>query len=241
MSGPSCVGKGPALSAVKRFYPEIKFKEIPVIKSLESRPKGLRDDDDPNYFMKSADIEHLEKNYVTWQCRGSFQAVKLEDVLYSNEPMNYLEIYRETDAKVRDKVSSKNIKVLPIFMSPLDETELKNAARAGINLKSYICGIMMSKLIQRSEFNGKDLYSYEIIDDNLKRALDAYSEIRSGTLFSKVLVNHDGEGHPNWNRLKDGSFICKPLGEAWNIVETLADVLRTGKERGQQPWKQGYF
>ena len=46
LSGPSCVGKGPVVAAVKKFKIEIEHEEIPVIKSRESRNNIPRPDDE---------------------------------------------------------------------------------------------------------------------------------------------------------------------------------------------------
>ena len=45
LSGPSCVGKSPLTAAVKKFQPEIKFVQVAVIKSKESRYDKPRPDE----------------------------------------------------------------------------------------------------------------------------------------------------------------------------------------------------
>lgn len=104
-------------------------------------------------------------------------------------------------------------------------------------LDDYLTDMMLHKLAVRTRFQGKDL-SKEVADDNLSRAETAYSELRAAHNYTHVLVNHDGEGHPNWNRLPDGAFERRPEGDAGRVLGAYADILTKGHSDYAEHWKE---
>ncbi len=225
VSGPSCTGKGPLIDAVQRYNDDISFNSINVIKSLESRPDGLRESDDPDYFMSSDQIRSLGDDYVVGECRGIPQAVKLDD-LYSQDGLMLLEAYHTLGADVYTAVRQRcyDIETRSVFLSPLSMEETKRD-----DLESYLTGILMDKQMKRSIKGGRDIFSGNVIEDQVSRAMDAYSELKNAHKYSHVIVNHDGEGHPNWDQ--------DPLvGDAARAVSILAEIVQNGYTDNSEHW-----
>lgn len=245
LSGPSCVGKGPLLDSINAFHPEIQYDLVRVIKSLESRPNGkLRPDDNPNDFKTAEEIKNLgrkylfDSGYILGDCRGLPQAISTDEIINTEADLLFVELYHTIGSQLKGSSYLKDINVSSVFLSPLSMEEIGELKKSR-NLESYIASLMAHKLVSRSMFQNKDVFSQAVIDDNLTRAADAYSELQDACNYIHVLVNHDGEGHPNWNRQLNGIFSAPPIGEAYNVMESFAQILKTGDSKSAEHWQPG--
>ena len=82
LSGPSCVGKGPLLAALGKFYPSLitDWKKLVLYNSRAPRPGEI--DGKDYHFRKREVIEAFEgdKNYLVADVRGDLQAVDLKQL-----------------------------------------------------------------------------------------------------------------------------------------------------------------
>lgn len=250
LSGPSCVGKGPLVAAINEFFPDIVYSTVPVIKSKRSRPNGPRPDeinlwDDPRYFQTSEEIKLLSRQYkyatkyIVGDCRGLPQAIDLDEILGAEHDLVLVETYYSLGSQLRelsnalygsDKISA--------FLSPVSKDEIDNWKSQGIELDIKIREIMLDKLKTRTNYHGKSVEDPKVIESIKKRSGDAFSELRSACNYTHVLVNHDGEGHPNWNRSPEGKFTTRPIGDAWKTVQVFADILNTGDTKYAEHWSR---
>jgi hypothetical protein len=67
--------------------------------------------------------------------------------------------------------------------------------------------------------------------------MDAYSELRNAHKYTHVIVNHEGESHPNWHRTPEGIFEAKPEGGALRAMEAFTEILKTGETSCAERWK----
>ncbi|MHB8069122.1 MAG: nucleoside/nucleotide kinase family protein [Desulfobaccales bacterium] len=231
LSGPSSVGKGPLIAAMRRFHPDLIYAQIPVIKSKESRPKGPRPEEvavweNPDYFRSKDDILGLEGNpqYLIGDCRGLPQAVDLQKVQETRAKLLLVEIYHTIGAKLMQNKFLTDVEAITIFVSPLGCQEIKDLKEAGVSLEEYLTQIMIHKQLVRARYQGKEV-DVKLVSDVLSRARDSLSELKSACKYSHVIVNHDGEGNPNWHRLPGGVFADRPEGEAGRSVSALVRIL----------------
>ena len=231
LSGPSCVGKGPLTAAVKKFRPNIKFTKLAVIKSKQSRNHIPRPDeqgvwDNPNCWQTEEQIKALKDNdrYIVGNCYDFSQAVDLDMIVNSSEQTILMEMYYALVPQLLGSQRLKNIKIETVFLSPISKQEIEFFNSCGIDINSAIKSLMAAKQYQRAVFHKRNI-DRDFLQDIKTRIDDAVCEIESAKNFKYVIVNHDGEGSPNWNRLADGTFTAPPVGDAKLAIESLADIL----------------
>ena len=82
LSGPSCVGKGPLIVAVKKFHPHLMegLEKLIVYNSRVPRPGEMNGVD--YFFCRRDVIEEFHKNfrYLVLDVRGDLQAIDLEQL-----------------------------------------------------------------------------------------------------------------------------------------------------------------
>lgn len=229
LSGPSCVGKGPLVAALDHFHPDIKYAQIPVIKSRESRPKGPRPEEvgawnNPDFFRSSQELLELSGNpqFLVGDCRGLPQAVDLDKVNKENAQLLFVEIYHTIGAQLVTSafLRHRDVDIATVFVSPLGSDEIQDLRRAGVDVPLYLEQIMLHKQLVRARHQGM-----AIAGDARGRAADASSELKTAIAYSHVIVNHDGEGNPNWHRLASGAFTHEPEGDAGRAVLALVHIL----------------
>jgi guanylate kinase len=231
LSGPSCVGKGPLTAAVKKFRPDIKFTKLAVIKSKQSRNHIPRPDeqevwDNPNCWQTEEQIEAMKDNsrYIVGNCYGFSQAVDLDLIINSSEQTLLMEMYYAIVPQLLTSQRLKNIRLETVFVSPISDKEIEFIRTCGINIETAIKSLMSVKQYQRAVFHKRNI-DREFLQDIKTRIDDSVCELGSAKNFKFVIVNHDGEGSPNWNRLADGTFTAPPAGDAKLTVDFLADIL----------------
>lgn len=233
LSGPACVGKGPLVQATRKFRSQLKFGEVGVIKSLESRPGGLRPTDDPRDFFAADSIRGWQGNprYIVGDCRGLPQAVDLEKVQseLAQTGVLLIEAYYTLGRQVRDNASLAGIQGLEttsVFLSPLSQQEIDDVKTAGIDINVFLTGLMMTKILARARAMGKTIDD-AMVRDAQGRATDALNELAVAHEFSSILVNRDGEGQPNWHYdYAAKAFAAEPEGDAGRALDSFAKILQ---------------
>ncbi|MBW8034772.1 MAG: hypothetical protein FVQ79_03735 [Planctomycetes bacterium] len=242
LSGPSCVGKGPLLAALNTFHPDLKYSEIPVIKSKDSRPDGPRPGEermweDEDFFRTTEDLCKLENNpqFLVGECRRLRQAVDLEKVNKSQSELLLIEIYHTLGAKLLESTFLREVQVKRLFLSPISRVEIEDLKAANVDVADHVRKLMISKQLARAKYQGKKAAVSEDIEE---RAADTYKELQYACSCDRVIVNHDGEGSPNWNRLPNGQFTDQPGGDAYRALAALLYILRGSEPPGQcEDWK----
>lgn len=231
LSGPSCVGKGPLTAAVKKFRPEINFIKLAVIKSKQSRNLMPRPDeqevwDNPSCWQSEEQIKALKDNdrYIVFNCYGFSQAVDLDMIINSPQQIILMEMYYSIVPQLLGSQRLKNINIETVFLSPISKQEIEFFNSCRIDVDTAIKSLMAAKQYQRAIFHKRKI-DRDFLQDIKTRIEDSVCEIESAKNFKYVIVNHDGEGCPNWNRLPDGTFTAPPVGDAKLAIESLADIL----------------
>ncbi len=238
LSGPSGVGKGPLVASLNRFHPEIRYEQIPVIKSKESRPQGPRPEetpffDNPDYFLETNEILHLadDPQYLVGYCRGLPQAIDINKIQNTRDNLLFVELYHTIGAKLVKSKHLTGVNVVSIFLSPLGRQEIQDLKSSGVNIGQYLCQIMLHKQLVR----GRYLENIDL-EDALYSSRDSFSELPSACIYSHVIVNHDGEGSPNWNRLPGGEFIARPEGDAGRSLSALEQIIKNSAAVNAETW-----
>ncbi|MCX5806469.1 MAG: hypothetical protein NT010_10455 [Proteobacteria bacterium] len=231
LSGPSCTGKSPLVAAMNQFHPDIKYTKIPVIKSKESRPQGPRPEEtgiwnNPDFFLTKRDILQLSDNlrYFVGDCLGLPQAVDLQKIKENDSGLFFADIYHTIGAQLLKSKFLSHMEIATVFLSPISREEIEDLKAANIDLKSYLYQIMLHKQLVRARYHGKTVDAC-FVKDALGRAGDSFSELASACKYSYVIINHDGEGSPNWHRLPSGVFTTRPEGDARRAVTALVQIL----------------
>ena len=243
LSGPSCVGKGPLVAAFERFHPDIDYESIPVIKSKESRPnKKPRPGEEevwknPDYFRWKEEILGLAENprYLVGDCRGLPQAVDLKKVQEGKSKLLFVEIYHTIGAQLIESTFLKDVEITTVFLSPIGKQEIEDLKVASVNLGDYLTQVMLHKLLVRTRYQGKPVDN-ELVKDARGRAKDTISELKSACKYSHIIVNHDGEGSPNWHRLPNGVFTKMPEGDAGRAISAFLHILCKSERDGFENW-----
>jgi len=242
LSGPSCVGKSPLIAALNQFCPDLKYTKIPVIKSKESRPQGPRPEEltiwnDPDFFLTKKDILHLNGNpqYLVGDCLGLPQAVDLKKIKENDAGLFFADIYHTIGAQLIKNDFLTRVEITTVFLSPISREEIEDLKTADIDPENYLYQIMLHKQLVRSRYHGKTIDAC-FVEDAPGRAGDSFSELASACKYSYVIVNHDGEGSPNWHRLSSGAFLARPEGDAGRAVESMAHILRDPATANVKNW-----
>lgn len=229
ISGPSCVGKGPLMQAMYEFYKKTGIIDYKILNMIKTpRPSGPRPGEKIEDFMTKEKMLELSENrqYILGDCRGNPQLFDINKVRESKTKLAILEVYHTIGKQIINSKYLSDIEVSTIFISPVSKKELNKTDN-----KSYLTGLMMSKLDYRTTIQGKNCTDKIIQEENISRAMDAYSELQSAKKYKHVIINRAGEGHPNWHmdeenkpyRTYKGRLI-KPEYDALNTLEALIEI-----------------
>lgn len=224
LSGPSCAGKTPLLKTVRRLRPDLAMA-MPVL--YTSRPPRPGEEEGVDYYYRSQEeiCALPATRYLVGQVRVIWQAVDLQQiaVLFEKESLIVLEIYPTLGRLFLDhpavQQASAAFRLRTVFLCPVLEEEIR-AVQKHMGYESpqqATSGVMLPKLIRRSQQQGKVLSSVEVADLQT-RANRAYDEIQMAKNYQEILVNHDGEDSPHWGYLP-------PLGEAGRTVARFIRIL----------------
>lgn len=224
LSGPSCVGKGPLVKALKRFHPDLAAGLSPVILYNDRAPRPGEQDSVDYHFRSRQEIERLKERegFVVMEVRGDLQAV---DGLELHRMLEHHNAFFEGNPFV----GAELLKVQPdatlsAFLAPLSREEilaLKGSMLRG-GLQSFVTDVMRRKLLRRTQ-RQKGILSLKDLENIERRANSAYGELQMACRFDGVIVNHDGEDSENWDAF------YHPVGDARLALTAFVSLLE-GKE-----------
>ena len=204
LTGPSCVGKGPLLAALKRLHPE-QSDALKKLVLFNSRPPRPGEQDGVDYhFRTRRQIDQLRRHdeYEVMEVRGDLQAVHVtalqteienHDMLFDGNPF--------VAEFLQNHPALSEIPKLSIFMSPLSGAEINELSshEAHVELEELVAEVMRRKLLRRTARQKNNQLSLHDLEDIERRAGNAYRELQMAWQFDFVLPNHDGEDSENWD------------------------------------------
>ena len=237
LSGPSCVGKGPLYSALRKFYPELagRLRQIVLYNSRDPRP-GEQEGVD-YYFRPRAKIEDLatKPGFTSATVRGDLQAIEVasiraildqgQDAFFEGNPF--------IPAKLSELSELQEIPTLRVFLSPLSQDEilfLKDPQQR-TNLEKLLPDIMRRKLLRRTKRQKINL-SLKDLENIENRVASAIVELREGWKFDYVIPNHDGEDSEHWDAF------YYPIGDARKALLAFAALLQGEVPPSVEKWEK---
>jgi guanylate kinase len=229
LSGPSCIGKGPLLEALRRVYPELTFGQPVRYTSRMMRP-GERDGVE-FHFRSATNIRALPREqFFVYPMRNQSQAFDLNDLdeLFSRYERIITECYPPVLLSLLEHPriikAGNGFEIRTVFITPLSDQEITELAEQAPDrpLAGIVADIMRGKQLRRAVNQGK-LLSPEELDDIDVRAGQAYAEMQYRRLYSDVIVNHDGEDSDNWRS-------TPPRGDAGRTLDALAWIMRSDEK-----------
>lgn len=229
LSGPSCVGKGPLVSTLRRFYPELAAQLVPLVLYNSRAPRPGEVDGIDYHFRPRTEIEGLVSSpgFVGCDVRGDFQGLELATIDRALETGHdaFFEGNPFIAALLREEGVLDRYPSLTVFLSPLTCEELlylQDPAR-GVDLGPFVTDVMRRKLLRRTTGQKTHLSQADLANIE-KRAASAIVELGHAHSFDYVIPTHDGEDSENW-----GAFYY-PVGDAFLALESFATLLA-----GQSP------
>lgn len=228
LAGPSCVGKGPLVTALKTHYPDLAARLKPVV-LYNDRPARPGERDGVDYHFRTRDeIRKLQGDdrFRVMEVRGDLQAVDLREL---NELLRRGDAFFEGNPFV-----GRALLDLPLpnganrrsaFLSPLSLNELHRLQDPALHaeLPRVVTDVMRRKLLRRTS-RQKSLLALPDLENIERRAGSCYRELQLAGYFDVVLPNHDGEDSEHWTAFP------RPLGDAGRLLEAFATFLQ-----GQTP------
>jgi len=224
LSGPSCVGKSPLLKSLKRVHPDISF-QMPVMYTSRP-PRSVEQEGIDYYFRAEQEIRSFSpERYIVGKTRTVWQAIDLEEIrrMFTHHDLIIFEIYPTLGKLFLShpliEQLAADFEVRTVFMSPVAEEEIL-ALQTNMGFptpEEAVAAIMLPKHIGRMQQQDK-LLTPEVMKDLLIRAAMAYTEMKMGTHYTDLIVNHDGEDSHNWH-------FTPPLGEAGVTLKQFVEIL----------------
>ena len=237
LSGPSCVGKGPLYSALRKFHPHLadRLQQIVLYNSRDPRP-GEQEGVD-YYFRPRARIEELSKKpgFTSALVRGDLQAVEIAGIkkIIDQDKDAFFEGNPFIPAKLSECKELQEIRTLKVFLSPLSQEEilfLKDPSQR-TNLEELLPDIMRRKLLRRTRRQKINL-SLKDLENIEKRVASAIVELREAWKFDYVIPNHDGEDSEHWDAF------YYPIGDARKTLLAFAALLQGETPPGVEHWEK---
>jgi len=235
LSGPSCVGKGPLLTALRKLRPDLagRMTKIVLYDSRSPRPGEV---DGVDYRFRTREyVEGLrgKEGFTVFEVRGDLQALdgrELEsklaagDVFFEGNPF--------IGSGLLDFVAKRGVDSLSIFISPLSREEVLECRAPGraIPLPQLLTDMMRRKLLRRTARH-KGLLSLKDLENIEVRAAGAYGELRQAWRFDYVIPNHDGEDSENWDAF------YYPVADARRTLLTFTALLEGQPAPHAEKWE----
>ena len=237
LSGPSCVGKSPLDRALKRLYPDLRKKLIPLVLYNSRVPRPGEVDGVDYYFRSAEEIMQMKtySRYVVMEVRGDLQALDMHELITL---LQKGDVFFEGNPFVGEMLithpSLASVKKLSVFMSPLGREEIMYFKNPDlhISLPDLVTDIMRRKLLRRTrkqkgELSMKDMENIE------KRAASAWRELRVAHHFRYIIPNHDGEDSEHWDAF------YHPVGDARKTLLAFVALLDGKEPAGVEKWEEG--
>ena len=237
VSGPSCVGKGPLLAALRKFYPDLAASLTPIVPYNDRRPRPGERNGVDYHFSSRADVEKLRKrpDFVVMEVRGDLQAVDLNEI---RELLDKGDVFFEGNPFVACALLDSKLadadEVLSVFLSPLtrDEITYLSAPEQVGSFQDLLTDLMRRKLLRRTR-KQKTILSLKDLENVERRAASAFPELKLAWRFPHVIPNHDGEDSENWDA------VYYPLGDARRTLLTFVDLLEGRHNPHLETWQEG--
>ena len=237
LSGPSCVGKGPLYSALRKFYPDLagRLKQVVLYNSRDPRP-GEQEGRD-YYFRPREEIEELAKKpgFTSADVRGDLQAIEVARIktMLDQDKDAFFEGNPFIPAKLVELEEIQEIPTLKVFLSPLSREEILffNDPLRRTNLEKLLPDIMRRKLLRRTK-REKSTLSLKDLENIEMRVASAIIELREAWKFDYVIPNHDGEDSEHWDAF------YYPLGDARRTLLAFAALLKGETPAGVERWEK---
>lgn len=230
LSGPSCVGKGPLLAALRRVYPELAFGQ-PVRYTSRARRPGETDGVE-FHFRSTGEIQALPLDrFLVGPVRNQWQALDLAEVelLLQQYERVLTELYPPMVPPLlehpRFRAAAAHLEIRTVFLTPLTPEEQQALAAWSPErpMEEIVADVMRTKQVWRALKQGKLLTAAEW-EDIAIRAGQAYAEMQYASTYTDVIVNHDGEDSDHWR-------FTPPLGEAGRALRELARIMGADKQK----------
>jgi len=237
LSGPSCVGKGPLYSALRKFYPDLagRLKQVVLYNSRDPRP-GEREGVD-YYFRSRAKIEELAKKpgFTSAIVRGDLQAIEVASItaILDQNKDAFFEGNPFIPAKLSQLKDLSEIQTLRIFLAPLsrDEILFLKDPQQRTHLEKLLPDIMRRKLLRRTQ-RQKAILSLKDLENIEQRVASAIVELREAWKFDYVIPTHDGEDSEHWDAF------YYPIGDARKALLAFAGLLKGETPAGVEKWEK---
>jgi guanylate kinase len=237
LSGPSCVGKGPLYSALRKFYPDLagRLKQVVLYTSRDPRP-GEQEGVD-YYFRSREEIEQLAQKpgFISAIVRGDLQAIEIKGIttILDQDKDAFFEGNPFIPAKLGGSKELQNVSTLKVFLSPLSREEILffKEPRQQTHLEKLLPDIMRRKLLRRTKHQKTNL-SLKDLENIEMRVASAIIELREACKFDYVIPNHDGEDSEHWEAF------YYPIGDARRSLLAFAALLKGEVPPGVERWEE---
>ena len=234
LSGPSCAGKGPLHTALKRFYPELASDLRMVVLYNSREPRPAEEDGIDYHFRPRTEIEALRgrDGFVVMDVRGDLQALDLNDL---RETLKAHDAFFEGNPFVGGELLKvEDVGLVSAFLAPLSKEEILylKAPQRKVDLQAFVTDVMRRKLLRRTQ-KQKGILSLKELQNIEKRCGSAYRELQDAWRFDHVIPNHDGEDSENWNAF------YYPVADARKALMAFAALLRGETPEWAEKWDEG--
>ncbi|MBF0613738.1 MAG: hypothetical protein G8237_07715 [Magnetococcales bacterium] len=225
LAGPSCVGKGPLVRAMRMFYPELmaRFKQLVLFNDRPPRP-GEEEGVDC-FFRPRGEIEALrgKDGFIVVDVHGELQALEVAQIqrILDSGLIPFFEGNPFVPGRLREAGLFSMFPSVSIFLSPLSREEILyiKSVPLGADLNKFVSEVQRRKLLHRAS-RQKTYLSLRDLEEIEKRCANALNQMREAWQFDHVIALHDGEGNDNW----DAHYY--PIGSARQAILAFASVLR---------------
>ncbi len=236
IGGPSCVGKGPLFSALRRFHPELTGRLRQLVLYNDRAPRPGEEDGVDYFFRPREEIEALRgrDGFVVAEVRGDLQALEINQI---NQIMNdgldpFFEGNPFIPAALREAGVFDRFPTLTVFLSPLSGEEIRylTAPDRQVDLGRFLTDVQRRKLLHRTQRQKGQPLSLVDLENIERRAASAIVELREAWRFDNVIAVHDGEANDNWDAF------YYPIGDARRALLAFASLLRGEAPDAVERW-----
>ena len=223
LSGPSCMGKGPLCTALRKWHPQLARSLHKVVLYNSRAPRPGEADGVDYHFRTRHEIEalHARDGFAVIQARADLQALDLNAL---EEALDSGDAFFEGNPYVARALQTCPLpdaaERLSIFLSPLSRDEIHQLQdpQLHLSLPDLVTDLMRRKLLRRTQ-KQKTTLSLNDLENIERRAACAYPELKLAHHFDHVVPNHDGEDSENWDAFR------RPIGDARRTLLAFVDLL----------------
>ncbi|OSM02330.1 hypothetical protein [Magnetofaba australis] len=235
LSGPSCVGKGPLMTALRQYEPDLAGRLRQVVIYNQRAPRPGERDGVHYHFRPRARIAEIgqQAEHLLFEARGDLQCLAFADIDRAMQEGHdaFLEANPEMVAQLDEQGVLARHETLSVFLSPLNRAEIEQARAAGLDLDRLVADVQRRKLLKRTT-RFKTRLGLPDLEDIERRCTRACREMRLAWRFDWVIPCHDGEEHDNWDAFP------LLLGDAARALNCYATLLRSQTCAWAERWPQ---